>query len=431
MHLHRSVCTIVILVALSLWPATRAAAEAESSSDDVPRDADALHERIASIVDEHAAPAAGVAVVEGDEVTLADGFGVADRAENRSADARTPFRLGSISKSFVGLSVLHLVERDELDLRAEIARVGPELPVENPYTDEDPVRLVHVLEHTAGFEDMGLATIATSRPDLSPLDAVTLGGEPWRARWRPGTHWAYSNIGPTMAAHIVQKTAGQPFDAFTQRTLFQPLGLESATWRPNQTEREQIATGYRTDGETPVPYRHLAVWPAGSLSMSPEDLGTFVRLMVGRGAIDDQRLVREDAVRRMEQPRTTLAADRGVRVGYGLGVATHASDGYLVRGHDGGMIGHKASYRYIPGEAGFAFSINATDAEAYDALKSLLVDYITQKADKPEPTPVADCPTRSSTRTPATTWWAPSATTGPPRSQGSAGFNPPLGPSAA
>ena len=71
-------------------------------------------------------------------------------------------------------------------------------------------RRAHVLEHTAGFDDMHFNEmyVLDSAPDL-PLEAV-LAREPAsrRVRWRPGTRMAYSNPGYAVAGLVIEKLAG-------------------------------------------------------------------------------------------------------------------------------------------------------------------------------------------------------------------------------
>ncbi len=380
------------LVALAPIPEARAAdsAEGESSETSVPQNPSELRDEIRALLDEHDVPAAGVAVVEDGSVAIADGFGVADRADDREATSETLFRLGSVSKSFVGLAVLALRERDDLALDEEAASVTPDLPLENRYADGEPVRIVHLLEHTAGLEDLGLAGVAVSEPGLDPLEGLRRARERWRVRWPPGRYFAYSNAGPTMAAAIVEQTAGESFEQVTRETIFEPLGMNSAVWQPDEADMQRMAVGYRSDGTTPVPYKHLLIRPAGGLSMTPPDMATFLRLMIERGEVDETRVFEAASIRRTEHPETTLAAKQGVETGYGLGNATRGVDGHLFSGHDGGMEGVQATYRYLPGEAGFAVSINASDGAAIEALKSTLVDYVTRELEPPEPAPRVD-----------------------------------------
>jgi len=67
------------------------------------------------------------------------------------------FRIGSITKSFVALSLLKLQEQGKVDIHAKVAEVAPELKIVNRWDATDPIRIVNLLEHTTGFDDMLLA----------------------------------------------------------------------------------------------------------------------------------------------------------------------------------------------------------------------------------------------------------------------------------
>ena len=96
-------------------------------------------------------------------------LGLADRASNRPVTNTTPFRLGFISKTITSLAVLVLQERQVLSLDAILKDIIPEVGIENRWTETDPIRLVHVLEHTAGFDDIHLREFAANEPEITLL----------------------------------------------------------------------------------------------------------------------------------------------------------------------------------------------------------------------------------------------------------------------
>lgn len=74
---------------------------------------------------------AGVALVSRDEVLWLEGIGRVDLATGRKVTPDTLFRIGSISKSFVGLAVLMLQEQGKLDLNDKLSDLAPEIEFEN------------------------------------------------------------------------------------------------------------------------------------------------------------------------------------------------------------------------------------------------------------------------------------------------------------
>lgn len=129
-------------------------------------------------------------------VLFAGGLGLADVATQQPVMAHTRFRLGSVTKMFVVASLLQLVELGKLNLNDEVRKLAPEIPFDNPWEVTDPVRVVHLLEHTAGFDDMGLNHIynPTATDFCGTAALATFRGE-LRCRWQPSEQMSYSNPG--------------------------------------------------------------------------------------------------------------------------------------------------------------------------------------------------------------------------------------------
>ncbi len=104
-----------------------------------------------AIVYDHQLPGMAVAIVSWDSVVWQQGFGYADVEAMKPVTAQTMFRIGSVTKSFVALGILRLVEEGKLDLNDKVAELAPEVNIDNPWSATDPVRLVHLLEHTAAL----------------------------------------------------------------------------------------------------------------------------------------------------------------------------------------------------------------------------------------------------------------------------------------
>ena len=119
-----------------------------------------LKERVTRIVAENDVPAVGIALVDETGPLWVDSIGTANLESGTDANADSMFRIGSTSKMFVSLAVLKLVEEGWLSLDAKVADLAPEIEFENPWEDTDPVRLVHLLEHTTGWDDIHLPEYA-------------------------------------------------------------------------------------------------------------------------------------------------------------------------------------------------------------------------------------------------------------------------------
>jgi CubicO group peptidase (beta-lactamase class C family) len=382
----------VALVFLSGPAATLAAAEDVGKV--LPRTTDELAVKIREVLVATKTPGAGVALVRRDGVVWQAGIGKADVAAGRDATADTLFRVGSISKALVSLAALMLVEEGRLSLEAPVRSIAPEVAFENRWEATDPVRLVHLLEHTTGFDDISLREYAHSDPDPIPLKAaLDLRPASRASRWRPGTRMSYCNGGPPMAAYVVEKLSGKRFEDFVAERIFAPLRMTTASCFKDPATDDRRATLYREDGVTPYPYWHIAMRPSGSVSASAAEMARFAQLLLGRGTFEGRRLVSPESIARTERPATTYAARAGVPTGYGLGNYATLKNGFVFHGHDGGVEGGLAKLEYLPEQGlGFVVMINGGSGKAFEDVATLVRNHLTRDLPKPSPPAAASVP---------------------------------------
>jgi len=364
-----------------------------------PRSHDALRDSMDAVLDRTGAPGVGVVLFSADSIRWEGYVGVADRAADRPVTAQTVFRAGSISKSMVATAVLLLVEEGRLNLYDPVRELVPEIEIQNPWTETDPVRVAHVLEHTAGFDDLHIHEYTSRSPDITIREGLAVNPDTRRVRWRPGLYYSYSNAGPPVAAYIVEQLTGQSFEVFVADRIFEPLGMTASSFLLDDRVEPHLATGYKSDGETVRPYVHIGLRPSGALNARPIDLARFGQMLLGRGARGATRVLDSASVDRMETPQTSLAARHDMGTGYGLGNAVSSQDGFLVHGHSGGIDGFLARYGYLPDyDRGFVVMANSENGTAHNRIEELVRGFLTRPLEPPTPPPIADLPADSLTQ---------------------------------
>jgi CubicO group peptidase (beta-lactamase class C family) len=364
--------------------------EQEQPEESPPTNIEELQEAILRVLEETNTPGAGIALVTRDSVVRVGGVGLADVEAQTPATGETLFRQGSISKSFVSLAALLLQERGQLDLNDRVSELAPEIEFENRWEENAPLRLVHLLEHTSGFDDIHLTEYASGTASMTLREALDYHPDSRTSRWEPGTHFSYCNSGPAFAAYVVEKVTGQPFEDFVQANWFDPLGMTTASFFLTDEVEEKLAKGYGSDGVTELPYWHIGMRPSGAVNASAQDMAGLLQFFLKRGTVGDSMLLSSATLERMETPATTLAARAGVRAGYGLGDYTSTRDGFLFHGHDGGMNGYVASYGYqLDAGVGYALMINRASGRALSDIQKLLQRYLVRDLEAEEP-PVAE-----------------------------------------
>ena len=379
--------SIILGIPASLLPV---GSPAQQKKDDLPHPTTLgdLQKAMKEILEREHVPGAGVALVANGEVLWCGGIGKADIAENRMVACDTEFRVGSISKTFVALALLRLQEEGKINLYARLQDIAPEIPFKNRWEATHPVRVVNLLEHTAGFDDMEPSEVYNGhdRYDFPLPEVFKRFPEPQTVRWPPGTRMSYSNPGNAIAGYLIEKVTGKPFDQYIRETFLRPMAMEPADYPFTEANKALLATAYEGNPPKASGYPFIYLRPAEDLKASPEELAKLVQFFLRRGKVGDAPLLNSESILRMEAPETTLAAKNGLRLGYGLCNYSSVEGGVVTHGHDGGIAGFISSYRYMPEQNwGYVILLNSDNSQqALETLNHLAIDFLSKDFLKPQ-----------------------------------------------
>jgi CubicO group peptidase (beta-lactamase class C family) len=356
-----------------------------------PRTIEELQQRLRTIIEREHIAGVSIALVDRTGPIWIGGVGVRDRATGTPTDGDTAYRVGSLTKSVIALGVMRLVDEGKLDVDRPLREILPDVAIDNPWEAVAPVTLAHCLEHTAGFDDVRFNEIFASDEGISVRDALAINPRSRKVRWKPGTRHSYSNVGYTVAARAIEVASGEPFDVYLRREILAPLGITDADFRRTPSLTSRLAIGYM-EGERPVVYRSFAHRPAGALLASANDIAKLVHFWIMRGE-GYPPIVSRAGLARIERGGT-LPYPR-VDAEYGFANYTDPMHPALSHGHDGGMPGFHASYRYFSDLGiGYVVLLNSNYSfRGYFDLRSLLFAYMTQgKTFTPPPPAPATAP---------------------------------------
>jgi CubicO group peptidase (beta-lactamase class C family) len=294
-----------------------------------------LTDSIQVLVEQRHMPGLMVGITSADSVLFSGGFGYADIQADRPVTGKTLFRMASISKMFVALAILQLVREGKIDLNDELKRIAPEIPFQNKWEATNPVRIVNLLEHTAGFDDIKLNHFCTQdTSELSTRDMMLLQRNSLICRWKPGERFAYSNPGYVLLGYIIEKITGKFYAQFIAETILQPLGMQNSNFNvsskfPDHEVKPYVIHGERIEN---APSVTLLAGPAGALWSCSDDMVKFLQLFLK----DGHPLFPDSLIREMETTHSSLAARSGLRSGYALANLDMFFYGkYPWRGHRG------------------------------------------------------------------------------------------------
>ena len=327
-------------------------------------------------------PGLSIALVHRDSVIWQGGMGMMDRTTNLPVTQTSLFRIGSITKTFIALAIQKLIAEKKFSLDSKLKVLAPEVPFENDWEAEEPIRVIHLLEHTAGFDDMHLnAFINNTGKKIPALNEVLVHKKSLHSRWKPGTRHSYSNPGYAILGLLIEKYSGIPYEDYIFGQIILPLKMSHTNF--DYSLEPPYSKGYSYDGEY---HESRAVMingrAAGAVSSCSEDMARYVRMLLNGGKLDGVQIVSVAILSDMEHQHSTLRAAHGLTYGYGLGLSSKLNgrdkNKKLFFGHDGGMMGFSSDLIYSR-ELGVGFFIsNNGEADNYkikDLLSEFLVNY--------------------------------------------------------
>jgi CubicO group peptidase (beta-lactamase class C family) len=247
-----------------------------------PKTLDELDGRIAATIRDSKVVGVQVALVDREGASWAAAYGHLDKEKTRPATNEAIFRAGSISKSFTGVLAQMLVEDGALDLNARLADAVPAIAFQNKWEATDPVRLVHLAEHTSGWDDIHFSEYRSFAPDITLLEGLAVNPKSRTSRWRPGRYGSYCNAGPSALAAAMEAATGRRYENLIDERIFAPLGIARASFLLTPDVAGDLSKSYAPLGEE-EPYTHIGMRPAGSLNISASELAKFVAFLIRRG----------------------------------------------------------------------------------------------------------------------------------------------------
>jgi CubicO group peptidase (beta-lactamase class C family) len=310
--------------------------------------------------------------------------GAAGLRNAASGELLTPedrVHIGSVTKTLLAAGVLRLVTEGRLALDTPIVDLLPGLAFDNPWVASDPIRLRHLLDHTAGLDDARFWQVfsLTANAD-TPLHAAFAGDSSLlRVRTRPGSRFSYSNMGYTLLGMVIESITGERYEAYLDAQLLRPLAMRDSTFKfvsqlgPQADAR--LAMGHFEDG---VPQAAVPGYlrPATQFTTTAADMAVFARFLMGNGQVDGRAFIDAALLRTMGQPVGTEAAQAGLAAGYGLGLARRDRHGVVGLCHEGSTVGYRAMLcLFTEQQKAFFVALNAdSEAADYGRIDALLVE---------------------------------------------------------
>jgi CubicO group peptidase (beta-lactamase class C family) len=188
-------------------------------------------------------PGLSVAVVKGDRVVWARGFGFSDLLTSTRANSQTDYLWFSMTKIATATAVVRLAEEGAIDLDAPADEYYRGFKIVSQPT---PVSVRHLLSHSSGLANPVPIRWVYPASGLVPgrrAFVERLLGKNRNLRFVPGERASYSNLGYLVLGEVISEVSDMGYEDYVREQILLPLGMTRTGFSYARTGRE-AATGY-------------------------------------------------------------------------------------------------------------------------------------------------------------------------------------------
>lgn len=231
---------------------------------------------VISYIRRNGLPGASIVIVKDGKLVYEKGYGY--DSEGNPLTEKSLMRIGSVSKSFTGFSVLQLVDEGKVNLDDPVVKHLSELRLDDRRLQKITIR--HLLSHTSGIPSPTIIPAATTEKErISTLDD-------WQLQWNPGEKYAYSNANYWILARLVEVTSGMEFSEYLDEKIFSPLEMENTISAVNSGDPiKGLAQGYITAYGRALPWTELEQMfsGAGGIVTTASDMEKWLSMHTNGG----------------------------------------------------------------------------------------------------------------------------------------------------
>jgi CubicO group peptidase (beta-lactamase class C family) len=248
-------------------------------------------------------PGLAIAIIQGDKIVYAKGFGLRDVAKNLPVTADTLFVGASTTKAFTSAGVGIMVDEGKLKWDEPVQTYLPTFNVADKAVGAQ-ITLRDMLSHRTGMPRHD--AIWYNNNDLTRADIVKRlpyleSSAPLRSTWQ------YNNMMYMTAGHVVELTAGTNWEDFTRDRLFKPLNMSRSNFSVTDMERDSNhASAYKLNDKYVVTYIPLRkvdfIGPAGSINSTVKDYANFAIMHLNEGKFNGKQVVSKESIEATHAP---------------------------------------------------------------------------------------------------------------------------------
>ncbi|MBR0826946.1 serine hydrolase [Bradyrhizobium manausense] len=320
-------------------------------------------------------PGAALAIVRDGKVVLARAYGQRDVEADLPITPRTQFVICSITKTFTATAIALLHNEGLLDWSKPVRDYLPEFRLSDAVATER-VTIRDLLSHQSGLPRHDWVHVPG---DLAPAEMLPLMrhlelSKDIRAVWQ------YNNLCYNALGLLIARVSGKSFEAFVRERLTNRLGMSVSFSLDDLEAGSEPARPYMMNVDTRLPALRIPIrtTAAGAINTSVADLANWMRLHLGKGEFEGERLLPAALVEQLHTPLAHTGKSEFPEFDHGhyaLGFQSNTYRGERLMWHGGGWTGWSSLMTLVPGAGiGVAVLTNRSPSEVPTILSWYIID---------------------------------------------------------
>lgn len=287
-------------------------------------------------------PGAAFAIVSGDKVIFAKGFGTTNAENGVNITPETLFRMGSTTKMFTAAALVSLAQAGKIKLDAPIGN----------YVKNLPPKVSTLNSHQLLSQSSGLRDFASpiKSDDEASLKKNILSWKDDVFFTEPNKIYSYSSANYWLAGVLTEEVSGKLYADAVSDWVLKPLGMNRSTMRPLEAVTYPLALGHNiAEGKAVVIrpiFNNAAMYPGGSMYSNANELSRFAMAMLNGGKIDDKQILAPNVIENLMKPQFYLPGEDKAFYGYGL--LGFTDSGIKTVSHGGVSRGYGSTIFFAP-----------------------------------------------------------------------------------
>ncbi|AWV97051.1 serine hydrolase domain-containing protein [Arcticibacterium luteifluviistationis] len=193
-----------------------------------------------------------------------------DRKNKIPADPKALFKLASIGKLYIAVSIAKLANDKRISLDNTLADYFPQLI--GKIDNAEKITLKTMVEHRSGIPNYINHPTYWENPPYSNERLLELASD-MPASFEPGEDYEYSNTNYLLLSKIIDKVVGYSHDQYIKEEILIPLGLKNTFGSLSQVNIDDVMSGYYVGIEDDLKTQEMG------MMATAEDVGIFLRAL--------------------------------------------------------------------------------------------------------------------------------------------------------